>query len=217
MNAKEILSRVDHTILKPEATWEDVRKLCDEAMEANTASVCINPCFVKRAADYMKGKIAVCTVVGFPLGASATEIKVAETKKAIEDGCDEIDMVINVGELKAKNYDYVREEIAAVKKAAGSKVVKVIIEACLLTDEEKEKMCELVFEGGADYIKTSTGFSSGGATYEDVALMKRCVNGRYKIKAAGGINSREALEKFIELGADRIGSSRAIKLLGDMQ
>ena len=178
MNAKEILSRVDHTILRPEATWEDVRKLCDEAMEANTASVCINPCFVKRAADYMKGKIAVCTVVGFPLGASATEIKVAETKKAIEDGCDEIDMVINVGELKAKNYDYVREEIVAVKQAAGSKVVKVIIEACLLTDEEKEKMCELVFEGGADYIKTSTGFSSGGATYEDVALMKRCVNGR---------------------------------------
>jgi len=213
MKSKEILSKVDHTILKPEATWEDVRKLCDEAMEANTASVCINPCFVKRASDYMKGKIAVCTVVGFPLGASATEIKVAETKKAIEDGCDEIDMVINVGELKAKNYDYVREEIAQVKKAAGNKVVKVIIEACLLSDEEKEMMCELVFEGGADYIKTSTGFSSGGATYEDVALMNRCVNGRYKIKAAGGINSIEALEKFIELGADRIGSSRAIKLL----
>ena len=214
MTRAEILARVDHTLLRPEATWPQVQALCDEAMRYRTASVCINTCYVKPAAEYLAGSgVAVCCVVGFPLGAMDTASKCFEAKTAVANGADEVDMVINVGWLKEGRYDDVRADIAAVKQAVGDKVLKVIVETCLLTEEEKERMCDLVPEAGADYIKTSTGFSTGGATFEDVALFARCVKGRCRIKAAGGISTVEDMERFIALGADRLGTSRAVKLL----
>ena len=213
MDHKMILSKVDHTLLKADATWKDIQTICDEAMQYHTASICINPCYVKQAHEYMKGAIPVCTVVGFPLGATDTATKVFEAKTAIENGAEEVDMVINIGRLKNGEYDYVCDEIAAIKKAIGDKVLKVIIETCLLTEEEKEKMCDIVCEAGADFIKTSTGFSTAGATFADIELFARCCRGRCKIKAAGGISTISDIEKFIELGADRLGTSRAVKIL----
>ena len=213
MTRQEILAHVDHTLLKPEATWPQIQALCDEAVENKTASICINTCYVKQAAEYLAGRVPVCCVVGFPLGAMDTASKAFEAKTAIANGADEVDMVINIGRLKNGEYDAVREDIRAVKEAVGDKILKVIIETCLLTDAEKEKMCDIVCEAGADYIKTSTGFSTGGATFHDIELFVRCVRGRCKVKAAGGISTVEDMEKFLELGADRLGTSRAVKLL----
>ncbi len=213
MDSKEILAHVDHTLLKPEATWPQVKALCDEAVEFGTASVCINTCYVKQAADYLAGRVKVCCVVGFPLGATDTASKAFEARTAIANGADEVDMVINIGRLKNGEYDAVREDIRAVKQAVGDKVLKVIIETCLLTDEEKRRMCDIVCEAGADYIKTSTGFSTGGATFDDVALMVEGAAGRCKVMAAGGISTVADMEKFLALGADRLGTSRAVKLL----
>ena len=210
---EEMLSKVDHTLLKPEATWPQIQKICDEALENHCASICINTCYVKQAAEYLAGRLPVCCVVGFPLGAMDTASKAFEAKTAIENGASEVDMVINIGRLKNGEYDAVREDIAAVKRAVGDKVLKVIIETCLLTDAEKEKMCDIVPEAGADFIKTSTGFSTGGATFADIELFARCVKGRCKIKAAGGISTVEDMERFLDLGADRLGTSRAVKLL----
>lgn len=213
MEKQEILKRLDHTLLKQTATWEQIKKICDEGMEYQTASVCIPPCFVKRAKEYVGDKVAVCTVIGFPNGNMTTAAKVFETEDAVKNGADEIDMVINVGDVKAGDYDKVLVEIKAIKAACCGKLLKVIIETCLLTDEEKMKMCEVVTESGADYIKTSTGFSTGGATFEDVKLMRERVGAQVKVKAAGGISSVEDAEKFIALGADRLGTSRLIALL----
>ena len=213
MTDQELLARVDHTLLKADATWPQVQALCDEALAYHTASVCINTCYVKQAAEYLAGRVAVCCVVGFPLGAMDTASKCFEARTAVENGADEVDMVINIGRLKNGEYDAVREDIAAVKRAVGDKILKVIIETCLLTDAEKEKMCDIVPEAGADFIKTSTGFSTAGATFHDIELFRRCVAGRCKIKAAGGISTREDMEKFIALGADRLGTSRAVKIL----
>ena len=210
---EEMLSKVDHILLKPEATWPQIQKICDEALENHCASICINTCYVKQAAEYLAGRLPVCCVVGFPLGAMDTASKAFEAKTAIENGASEVDMVINIGRLKNGEYDAVREDIAAVKRAVGDKVLKVIIETCLLTDAEKEKMCDIVPEAGADFIKTSTGFSTGGATFADIELFARCVKGRCKIKAAGGISTVEDMERFLDLGADRLGTSRAVKLL----
>ena len=209
----EMLSKVDHTLLKPEATWPQIQALCDEALSNHCASVCINTCYVKQAAEYLAGRVPVCCVVGFPLGAMDTASKAFEAKTAIENGASEVDMVINIGRLKNGEYDAVREDIAAVKRAVGEKVLKVIIETCLLTDAEKELMCDIVPEAGADFIKTSTGFSTGGATFHDIELFARCVKGRCKIKAAGGISTVEDMETFLDLGADRLGTSRAVRLL----
>ena len=212
---QEILARVDHTLLKPEATWPQVRALCDEALQYHTASVCINTCYVRQAADYLAGRVPVCCVVGFPLGAMDTASKCFEARTAVENGADEVDMVINIGRLKNREYDAVRQDIAAVKQAIGDKVLKVIIETCLLTEEEKIRMCDIVPEAGADFIKTSTGFSTGGATFADIELFARHVAGRCKIKAAGGISTVEDMEKFLDLGADRLGTSRAVRLLAE--
>jgi len=212
MTREQVLSIVDHTLLKADATWEQIKVICDEAVENKTASICINPGFVKKAVQYLNGKVPVCTVIGFPLGATSTNAKVLEAKQALEDGAEEFDMVINISALKDKDYDYVCGEIAAIKAAVGDKVLKVIIETCLLTDEEKRIMCDLVIKGGADFIKTSTGFSTGGATFEDIALFKECVGDKIKIKAAGGIRSVADMEKFISLGANRLGTSSAIKI-----
>lgn len=212
MTHAEILSKVDHTVLAQASTWADVKALCDDAVKYGTASVCIPPCYVKQAKEYTGDKMAICTVIGFPNGNHTTETKVFETKDAIEKGADEIDMVINVGMLRAKEYDYVLNEIVEIKKACGDKILKVIIETCLLTEEEKIKMCELVTEAKADYIKTSTGFSTAGATFDDVALFAKHVGPDVKIKAAGGISSFDDGEKFIELGASRLGTSRLVKI-----
>lgn len=213
MTKSELLSHVDHTLLKPDAIWEDIRRLCDEAVENGTASVCINPCWVKRAAEYLSGRVPVCTVIGFPLGAASTAAKVTEAEIALADGCAEFDMVINIGRLKMGDTAFVEDEIRAVKRAVGGKVLKVIIEACLLTDAEKETMCDIVCRAGADYIKTSTGFSSGGATFADVELLARRCAGRCQVKAAGGIRSAADMEKFLALGASRLGTSSAVKIL----
>lgn len=213
MEKQAILAMVDHTLLTAAATWPEIQTICDEAREHHTASICINPGYVKQAAEYLQGAVPVCTVVGFPLGATDTATKVFEARTAIENGAAEVDMVINIGRLKNGEYDFVRDEIAAVKRAVGTKVLKVIIETCLLTDAEKEKMCDLVCEAGADFIKTSTGFSTAGATFADIELFARCCRGRCRIKAAGGISTVEDMEKFIALGADRLGTSRAVKLL----
>ena len=210
---EEILAKVDHTLLKPEATWPQVQALCDEALRWHTASVCINTCYVRQAAEYLAGRVPVCCVAGFPLGAADTASKCFEARTAVENGAEEVDMVINIGRLKNKEYDAVREDIAAVKQAIGDKVLKVIIETCLLTDEEKIKMCSIVPEAGADFIKTSTGFSTAGATFHDIELFAKHVAGRCKIKAAGGISTVEDMEKFLDLGADRLGTSRAVGLL----
>lgn len=213
MNNQEILSKVDHTLLTQTATWEDIRQICDDGMKYHCASVCIPASYVKQAADYVEGKIAVCTVIGFPNGYSTKEVKIFETKDAISNGASEIDMVINIGHLKDKKYDEIENEIRALKEACGDKILKVIIETCLLTDEEKIKMCEIVTNAGADYIKTSTGFSTAGATFADVALFKEHVGKDVKIKAAGGISSLDDAEKFISLGASRLGTSRIVKIL----
>ena len=213
MEQKDILSIVDHTLLLQTATWDEIKAICDDGMKFQTASVCIPPCYVKQAKEYMKNQCKVCTVIGFPNGNATTEVKVFETKDALEHGADEIDMVINVGMLKAGEYDYVLNEIKAIKEACGDHILKVIIETCLLTDEEKIKMCEIVTEAGADYIKTSTGFSSAGATFEDVELFAKYVGAGVKIKAAGGISSMQDAEKFIELGASRLGTSRIVKIV----
>lgn len=213
MEKQEILKRLDHTLLQQTATWKQIQTLCDEGMEYGTASVCIPPSFVKRAKEYVGDKLPVCTVIGFPNGYMTESVKVFETEDAVKNGADEIDMVINVGMVKERDFDGVLSEIRAVKKACQGKLLKVIIETCLLTDEEKIEMCRLVTESGAEYIKTSTGFSTGGATFEDVALMRKHVGKDVKVKAAGGISSVEDAEHFIELGADRLGTSRLIKLL----
>ena len=212
MNTAEILKHVDHTLLKPVATWEDIQVICDEAIEYKTASVCIPACYITRIHEKYP-ELNICTVVGFPLGYSSTEGKVAETKKAIEDGANEIDMVINITDVKNKLYDKVTEEIKALKEACGDKILKVIIETCYLTEEEKIAMCKCVTDAGADYIKTSTGFGTGGATLEDVKLFKKHIGPNVKIRAAGGVSTVEDLEMFINEGCDRIGTSRAVGLL----
>ena len=216
MDIKNILSKCDHTLLAQTATKEDIFRILDDGMKYHTASACIPPCFVKAASEYVNGKLAICTVIGFPNGYNSTEVKKFETERALADGADEIDMVINIGELKAGNYDYVRDEIATLKKVCGDKILKVIIETCLLTDEEKIICCKLVTEAGADFIKTSTGFSKAGATFEDVKLMVENVGKGVKVKAAGGISSIADAEKFIELGADRLGTSKVVKIAKEM-
>ncbi len=207
---EEILKKVDHTLLKQISTMEDIKKLCDDAIKFNTASVCIPPCYVKEAKEYVGDKMKICTVIGFPNGYNLTSVKMFETEEAIKDGADEIDMVINIGKLKEKNYDYILNEINGIKTKCNGKILKVIIETCLLTEEEKIKMCEIVSESDADYIKTSTGFSTGGATLEDIKLFKKYIKNNKKIKAAGGIKGFEDAEKFIEAGADRLGTSKLV-------
>ena len=214
MDKNEILKKVDHTNLSQTAKWEDIKKICDDGIKFDVASVCIPPCYVEEAKKYVSDKLKICTVIGFPNGYNTTNVKVYETLEAIEKGADEIDMVINIGYLKDKKYDYIENEIKAIKNVCGDKVLKVIIETCLLTDEEKIKMCEIVDKSGADYIKTSTGFSTAGATFEDVKLFKDSLKeSSLKIKAAGGVKSFEDAEEFILLGADRLGTSRLIKLM----
>ncbi len=213
MDIQKILSACDHTLLLQGSTWDEIKGICDDAIKYKTASICIPPCYVKPAKDYAGDKIKICTVIGFPNGNMTVETKVFETKDALSKGADEIDMVINIGMLKAGEYDYVLDEIKQIKEACGDHILKVIIETCLLTDEEKIKMCELVTASGADYIKTSTGFSTSGATFDDVKLFKQHVGSNVKIKAAGGISSLEDAEKFMELGADRLGTSRVVKIV----
>ena len=212
MQRKEIFKYVDHTLLSQTATWEEIRKTCDDAMEYGTASVCIPPSFVKRAKEYVESRMKICTVVGFPNGYMTTASKAFETEDALDNGADEIDMVINVRALKEKHYGLVKDEIVTLKQICGDKILKVIIETCLLTDDEKIKMCEIVTGAEADFIKTSTGFSSSGATFDDIALFAKHVGSKVGIKAAGGISSFEDAEKFISLGASRLGTSRIVKL-----
>lgn len=213
MDRKAILSIVDHTLLLQGATWEEIKEICDDGIKFETASVCIPTCYVKQAKDYVGDKCKICTVIGFPNGNYTTAVKVFETKDAVKNGADEIDMVINIGMLKAKEYDYVLEEIKQVKEACDGRILKVIIETCLLTEEEKIKMCEIVNASGADFIKTSTGFSTAGATFADIELFAKHVGEHVKIKAAGGISSMEDAEKFMELGASRLGTSRIVKIM----
>ena len=212
MDRKDILSIVDHTLLAQTATWEEIKEILDDAIKYETASACIPASYVKQAVDYVEGKLPICTVIGFPNGYSTTAVKVAETADAVANGAQEIDMVINIGWVKDGRYEDVLAEIKAIKEACQGKLLKVIIETCLLTEEEKIKMCQVVTESGAEYIKTSTGFSTSGATFEDVKLMKQFVGQEVRIKAAGGISSFDDAEKFIELGANRLGTSRLIKL-----
>ena len=210
---KKILSMVDHTLLKQESTWEQIKEICDDGMKYETASVCIPPAFVKQAKEYVGNNLQICTVIGFPNGYTTTAVKCFETEDAVKNGADEIDMVINIGWVKDKKWNELLEEIKAVKAACHGKLLKVIIETCLLTDEEKVKMCEIVSASGAEYIKTSTGFSTGGATREDVALFSENVKPGVKIKAAGGISSIKDAEDFIALGAERLGTSRIVKIV----
>ena len=217
MNTSEILSRVDHTQLSPAATLADILSLCDDGMRYQTASVCIPSCYVRSAKEYTKGTLPICTVIGFPTGYTPTEIKVLETERAVADGADEIDMVINVGLLKAGRSDEVLEEIRAVKRACGDKILKVIVEACLLTEREKIEICRIVSESGAEYIKTSTGFSLHGATREDVELFAKHIASGVRIKAAGGIRTLEDAEAFINLGASRLGTSAIVKIVKEME
>ena len=213
MDINEILSKVDHTLLSQTATWDEIKALCDDGIRYSVASVCIPASYVKAAKEYVGDALAVCTVIGFPNGYSTTAVKCFETEDAVKNGADEIDMVINIGWLKDKKYDELLSEIKAVKSACSGKLLKVIIETCLLTDEEKIKMCEIVSASGADYIKTSTGFSAGGATKEDVALFAAHIEPHLKIKAAGGISSIKDAEDFLELGASRLGTSRIVKIV----
>lgn len=213
MDKKEILKHIDHTLLKAVATWEDIKTLCDEAIEYNTASVCVPACYISRIHEAYGDKINICTVVGFPLGYSVTEAKVLETRKAIEDGANEIDMVINISDVKNGDFEKVTKEIAALKEACGDKILKVIIETCYLTEEEKIAMCKSVTEAGADYIKTSTGFGTAGATIEDIRLFKKYIGPNVKMKAAGGVKTVADLEMFINEGCDRIGTSSAVNML----
>ena len=208
---KNILAVVDHTLLAQGATWDEIRAICDDGMKYECASVCIPASYVKQAAEYVAGKLAICTVIGFPNGYSTTAVKCAETRDAVANGAEEIDMVINIGWVKDRRYDLVLDEIRAIKEACGGKLLKVIIETCLLTDEEKVEMCRVVSDSGAEYIKTSTGFAGGGATREDVALFKANVAPHVKIKAAGGIANLDDARDFMALGADRLGTSRIVK------
>ena len=213
MDKNEILRHVDHTLLLQPSTWEEIRHICDDAIKYQPASVCIPPCYVKQAHEYMGDRMAVCTVIGFPNGNMTTAAKEFETKDAIANGASEIDMVINIGWVKDKKYDWVEEEIRTLKAACGDRILKVIIETCLLTEEEKIKMCQIVTGAGADYIKTSAGFSTGGATFDDVELFAKHVGPKVRIKAAGGISSMADAEKFLSLGADRLGTSRIVKII----
>lgn len=213
MDIAAILSHVDHTLLKPEATWEQIKTLCDEAMEFGCATVCIPPSYVKEAVEYVQGNLKICTVIGFPNGYSTTEVKVFETEDAVRNGADEIDMVVNLGWVKDQRWDELLQEMKSIKASCNGRILKVIVEACLLTQEEKIKLCELVTEAGADYIKTSTGFSTGGATVEDVALFKAHIGPEVKIKAAGGIRTFETAQAMMDAGADRIGASALVKLM----
>lgn len=213
METKEILKHVDHTLLLQGSTWDEIKQICDDAMEYKTASVCIPPCYVRQAVEYMGEKVAVCTVIGFPNGNTTTAAKIFETKDALSNGASEIDMVINIGWLKDKKYDLIEEEIKSLKDVCGEKILKVIIETCFLTNDEKIKMCEIVTEAGADYIKTSTGFGGAGATFEDIELFSKHIGKGVKMKAAGGITSLNDAVRFLELGADRLGTSRIIKLV----
>lgn len=217
MTNEQILSHVDHTLLKAFATWEDIQKLCEEAIQYQTASVCIPPCYIKRIHDTYGEKINICTVVGFPLGYSTTKAKIAEVEQALADGVSEVDMVINITDVKNGNYKAVEEEIAQLKQAVGNKVLKVIIETCYLTEEEKIQMCKAVTQAGADYIKTSTGFGTGGATMEDIKLFKAHIGPSVKMKAAGGVKTVSDMEQFINEGCDRIGTSSAITLINGSQ
>lgn len=217
MKISEILSKCDHTLLSQSATWDDIKAICDDGIKFGTASVCIPASYVKRAKEYVGDKLAICTVIGFPNGYSTTAAKVFECKDALSNGADEIDTVINVGDLKDCRYNEILSELKALKEACGDKILKVIIETCLLTDDEKIKMCEIVTESGADYIKTSTGFSTGGATREDVALFAKHIGKGVRIKAAGGISSLSDAEDFISLGADRLGTSRIVKIAKNEQ
>ncbi len=213
MDIKDILSKVDQTLLNPKATWEEIKNICDDGMKYCTASVCIPPSFVKRAKEYVGENLKICTVIGFPNGYNTTDVKIFETENALKNGADEIDMVINLGDLMDKNYDNILSEITKIKAVCGTKILKVIIETCLLNEEQKIKMCEIVTKSGADFIKTSTGFSTGGATFEDIELFAKYVGKNIKIKAAGGISSIADAEKFISLGADRLGTSRIVKIV----
>lgn len=213
MDINSILSKVDHTLLAVDATFDKIKKICDEAIEYNVASVCIAPSFVKQAKEYVENKMKICTVIGFPNGYNTTESKVFETLNAVENGADEIDMVINIGKLKNKEFDFILNEIKSIKKVCKNKILKVIIETCLLTEKEKIEMCKIVTQSGANFIKTSTGFSKSGAKIEDIVLFKKYVGEKVEIKAAGGISSLEDAEKFIEAGATRLGTSRIIKLV----
>lgn len=215
MEKKDILKIVDHTLLAQTATWTEIRQILDDGMKYGTASACIPAAYVRQAAEYVAGRLPICTVIGFPNGYSTTAVKVFETKDAVANGAQEIDMVINIGYLKERRYQEVEDEIRQVREACGGEILKVIIETCLLTEEEKIKMCEIVTKTGAEYIKTSTGFSAGGATLADVKLMRAHVGKEVKIKAAGGISSFEDAEEFICLGADRLGTSRLIKIMKD--
>ncbi len=212
MELKSILTHVDHTLLKQESTWEQIKAICDDGIKFNTASVCIPPSYVKECAEYCDGKVKICTVIGFPNGYNTTACKVFEAADAVKNGADEIDMVINIGWLKDKRYDLILNEIKEIKSACDGKILKVIIETCLLTDEEKIKMCEIVTESGADFIKTSTGFSTGGATFDDIKLFAENVGENVKMKAAGGIASLDDAEKFLGLGAERLGTSRIVSI-----
>ena len=213
MNSKDILKYVDHTLLSQTASWEEIRELCDDAVKYGTASVCISPSYVKQVKDYVQDKMAVCTVIGFPNGYATTAAKVFETQDAVKNGADEIDMVINLGWVKDRNYEEVKEEIRQIKQACQGRILKVIIETCLLTEEEKIEMCRVVTEAGADFIKTSTGFSKAGATLEDIRLFKEHIGNGVKMKAAGGISSLKDAEDFLSLGALRLGTSRIVKLI----
>ena len=213
MDKKEILKTVDHTLLTQTATWEEIRGILDDGIKYQTASACIPAAYVRQAAEYVEGRLPICTVIGFPNGYSTTAVKVFETKDAIENGAEEIDMVINIGWVKDGKYQEIEDEIRQIHEACGGKLLKVIIETCLLTEEEKIRMCETVTRAGADFIKTSTGFSTAGATFADVELMRRHVGKEVKVTAAGGIASLEDAERFIALGADRLGTSRIIKII----
>lgn len=217
MDIEKILNKSDHTLLKQTATWDDIRAICDDGIKYHTASVCIPPSFVKQAKAYVGDKLPICTVIGFPNGYMTTAAKKFETSDAIANGADEIDMVINIGWAKACEWDSILNEIKELKAICGEKVLKVIIETCFLTDEEKIKLCEIVTKSGADYIKTSTGFGGAGATFEDIKLFAKNVGPNVKIKAAGGISGIEDAEKFIKLGADRLGTSRIVKAVKDME
>jgi len=210
MDRKEIIAKVDHTELKQTAGFDSIKTLCDDGVRFGAASVCIPPCYVAGAVEYLQGKLPVCTVIGFPNGYNSTAVKVFETQEAVKDGAKEIDMVINLGYAKSGLFDKVTQEIKAVRQACKGCILKVIVETCFLTEEEKVRMCKCVADGGADFIKTSTGFGGGGATFEDVKLFKENIPAGLKIKAAGGIKSFEDAQKFIECGADRLGTSRLI-------
>ena len=213
MEKEYILSRVDHTLLLQGARWNEIKEICDDGMKYNVASVCISPCYVEQAKQYVKNNLKICTVIGFPNGTSTTNAKVFETEDAIRNGADEIDMVINIGWLKDKKYELILDEINKIKEACEGKILKVIIETCLLSDEEKIKMCEIISKSNADFIKTSTGFSTAGATFDDIKLFKSNISDKTMIKAAGGIKSFDDAERFIELGADRLGTSKLVKIL----